>query len=37
MLFNVTLCVQLRQVNTNIENSYILAAFFVRHCCAPAP
>jgi len=31
------LCVQLRQVNTHIENCYILVIFFVGSCYAPAP
>jgi len=37
ILFNVTLCVQLGQVNTNIENCYIIVAFFVESYCASAP
>jgi len=37
MLFNVALCVQLKQVNANIENCYILVAFFVRSYYAPVP
>jgi len=34
---HTTLCVQLRQVNTNIENCYIFVAFLVASYCTPAP
>jgi len=37
LVYNVIVCEQHRQVNTNTANCYVIAAFFNRTCCSPAP